>query len=394
MLHLARVNAALKAKAASFQDAQQRSGHNLQRYEQALLLLTRQGQAEVMQALRGVGRPGALPTMERVAGRSVVLPYEPQWANHQEARAWAMGVLRGTTTLAVDGSQITPSDDFSVRVGAVQVGWFENPHDAEGRYVKDIRFEVLSPGELEAEEGEAGMFPDLQVNLRRFELECEVLCDEMRRLAGRRPAPVCFFDGSLVISFAARMRPEIRHRHIEAVRAVLRTSRETGVPVVGYVDNSFATDLVSMLGRLMRIEDVPRIPDGLLLRDRMAWGERSEAFLCARDDGLFEGEQAALDYYADVIFVYLKTTATNLPARLDLPAWLLEEGELERVVNVVRAECIVGTGYPYAVETADALAVITVEDRERFYRAFQEFVAELGLDLRYARKAYSKRGRR
>ena len=32
-----------------------------------------------------------------------------------------------------------------------------------------------------------------------------------------------------------------------------------------------------------------------------------------------------------------------------------------------------GNGYPYAVETADAVAVITMQDRERFYRLLQEF---------------------
>ena len=36
------------------------------------------------------------------------------------------------------------------------------------------------------------------------------------------------------------------------------------------------------------------------------------------------------------------------------------QGLLERVVDVVRAECVAGTGYPYAMETADALAVITL----------------------------------
>ena len=52
------------------------------------------------------------------------------------------------------------------------------------------------------------------------------------------------------------------------------------------------------------------------------------------------------------------------------------------------------TGYPYAAESADALAVITAGDRERFYRTLQEYVKGLGLKLRYSRKAYSKRGRR
>jgi hypothetical protein len=55
---------------------------------------------------------------------------------------------------------------------------------------------------------------------------------------------------------------------------------------------------------------------------------------------------------------------------------------------------VVGNGYPYAVETADAVAVITVQDRERFYRTFQEFAEKEGLPLRFSRKAVSKRGRR
>ena len=116
------------------------------------------------------------------------------------------------------------------------------------------------------------------------------------------------------------------------------------------------------------------------------------AFTCARDDQVLpvDGEK----YYDQVCFVYLKTTADRPPARLELPRWLLEEGELEHTLDVVRAECVVGNGYPYAVETADAVAVITMQDRERFYRVFQEFAETEGLPLRFSRKAMSKRGRR
>ena len=44
--------------------------------------------------------------------------------------------------------------------------------------------------------------------------------------------------------------------------------------------------------------------------------------------------------------------------------------------------------------TADAVAVITMQDRERFSRVFQEFAEKEGLPLRFSRKATSKRGRR
>jgi hypothetical protein len=55
---------------------------------------------------------------------------------------------------------------------------------------------------------------------------------------------------------------------------------------------------------------------------------------------------------------------------------------------------VVGNGYPYALETADAVAVITRRDRERFYRVFQGFAEEEGLGLQFSRKASSKKGRR
>jgi hypothetical protein len=79
---------------------------------------------------------------------------------------------------------------------------------------------------------------------------------------------------------------------------------------------------------------------------------------------------------------------------LDIPRWVLEEGEMEHVMDVVRAECVVGNGYPYALETADAVSVITNRDRERFYRMLQEFAEKKDLPLRFSRKATSKRVRR
>jgi hypothetical protein len=124
----------------------------------------------------------------------------------------------------------------------------------------------------------------------------------------------------------------------------------------------------------------------------MEWGDRSVAYVCARDDRVLSVD--GRKYYDRVCFIYLKTTANRAPARLDLPRWLVESDELERTLNVVRAECVVGNGYPYAVETADAVAVITMQDRERFYRVFQEFAEKKSLPLRFSRKAVSKKGRR
>jgi hypothetical protein len=149
---------------------------------------------------------------------------------------------------------------------------------------------------------------------------------------------------------------------------------------------------VTMLAHLYHLPPAPRLSDGALLRPRMQWGDRGQVYLCARDDKVLPdyGPQAR-----QVCFTYLKTTADGAPARLEFPRWLVEdEEELERMLNLVRAECIVGNGYPYALETADAVAVISLQDRERFYATFQQFAEKEGLALRYSRKALSKRVRR
>lgn len=82
------------------------------------------------------------------------------------------------------------------------------------------------------------------------------------------------------------------------------------------------------------------------------------------------------------------------PARLEIPRWMVETGCAEDAVDLVRAECVVGMGYPYAIETADALAVISQQDRQRFYALFEQFAQRTGLPLTQARKALSKQIRR
>ncbi len=399
MLSPAHVVSALERKRDRLSAFDRLSSEERARYGEALERLAALDRDAVWRQLGLIDRPGARPTAERVAGEPVVRRFAQEWNHHGAARDWALEVLRERTTVAVDGSEISPSRDYSIPVGAVQVARFVNPHCADDQYIKDIVFDILPPDEL-MDEANVDGFPDQQVKLRRFALECQLLTEEMERLAGREPLPVCFFDGSLVISFAANLPESLRRRYLAAITGLLHTSQDTGVPLVGYIDTSYAHDLVTMLHILFHpLPSEPGISDAALLRGpgaqgSMGWGDRSEALVCARDDELATKLSPDERYYERVHFVYLKTTATNPPARLDLPAWVLEAGLLEEVLDVVRAECVVGVGYPYAVETADATAVITARDRERFYGILQEFVDRLGVELRYSRKALSKRGRR
>jgi len=392
MFHRERVIAALEAKAHRFAGYEVELNDAIGAYEQSLAKLAGLSRAEVEARLAGVPWPGARPTAEHDQHSGIVVPFGRTWANHEQARAWAREVLAGVPTVAADGSQITPNRDISVPVGAVQIGWFINPHDRDQDYVKDITFEVLAPDELADEDEGALGFPDWRVNAQRFIGECERLIKVMQAVRDADVKPVCFFDGSLVVSFVQHMLPERQRQYVEAVVALLAASEECRVPLVGYVDTSYANDLAAMLDTLTGRQARRRISDGALLRSRMQWGDRTAVYICAREDKVMP--VGGSKYYDRVCFVYLKTTADRPPARLDLPGWLLEAGELERTIDVVRAECVVGNGYPYAVETADAVAVITMQDRERFYRVFQEFAEKQGLSLRFSQKAMSKQRRR
>jgi hypothetical protein len=77
-----------------------------------------------------------------------------------------------------------------------------------------------------------------------------------------------------------------------------------------------------------------------------------------------------------------------------MPLWVMQAGLQNRVLDWVRAEVIVGGGYPYVIETADQTAVLTLEDRQVFYRLLQDWFERQGIGLRLSRKLVSKMRRR
>jgi NurA domain len=371
------------------------------RYLDALDRMSMLPGSELTRRLAPVKTPGALPTAEFDAAAGLRVEFPHKWKNHQEAREWAFDALLDHPTFAVDGSQIRPDDDFSIPVAAVQVAWFENRHTVDGRYVKDARFEVLTPEDLTVEFGDDRVISEQQVNLRRFELEIESLCASMKKLsaAGGDAAKlaVAFFDSSLVISFADRLQGEAQERHVRAMLELLRSSERTGVPVVGYVDGSRARDLVHMVASLFKLNDAEKIHDAWLVASRLTWGARTPMFVCARG-GADRKQQGILEkfeeYRRGVGFVYLKTSATAPPARLEIPLWVLERGLLDQVISLVIAEVVVGNGYPYVIQSADAAAVINSRDRDAFYAIFQRFAREQEIGLRISEKTASKSRRR
>ena len=60
----------------------------------------------------------------------------------------------------------------------------------------------------------------------------------------------------------------------------------------------------------------------------------------------------------------------------------------------MRGEVIIGSGYPYVIETADQTAVLQSSDRQMFLRILQDWAEQENLNLRLSRKMVSKVRRR
>lgn len=366
-------------------------------YGRALAKLATLSGAEILALVGEIPAPGALPTAEVDRYRGLRVPFPATFEHHAAAREWAAGILGQQVVVAVDGSQIMPLTDSDLPVAAVQAVWFENHHTLDGRYERQIEFELLTPRDLQRSPGARD---DLQteqlINLRRFELEMRTLERRLEAIADSIAASIAhgrggdgvedrlaigLIDSSLVISFAERLADELRPRYTAALLALLRTAERTGIPVIGYVDGSRSRDLLNLLAHAFGLTSNPGIDDAQILDPHLQWGERTPLMVCARG-GSVRGKESILEslesYRRGIGFVYLKTSRTTPPARLEIPLWVEERGHLDRVIDLIRAEVIVGNGYPYAIQSADAAVAISGRDRDQFHAIVARFASQQG----------------
>jgi hypothetical protein len=67
-------------------------------------------------------------------------------------------------------------------------------------------------------------------------------------------------------------------------------------------------------------------------------------------------------------------------ARVEVPAWVVEEGALlDRSLSILLAQVLKGYGYPIALAEAHNLAVIKGGDRLRFFALLEQQMIKVGL---------------
>ena len=363
-------------------------------YKAALSRLEKLSLSEIKERLADITDFGAMPAREIEKNRSFAFPFSQLWQNHEQARRWADEILENRTTFAADGSQIFAGKETSMPVAAIQIGWFENPHDESLTYEKNADFEILSPEDL-LKGNEEPINPETRVGERRFHGEAAKVGEFISRKKGWQERgermPLGFFDGTLLFSIGLPQ-TAIQESFLQAMVNLVRHSRDCKVPIVGYIDRSFARDVTTLLEKIepngqpaeRTLYDAAILFSAGILD---SWGDRS-CFCYSQRHGLsaFNDENGR----SIVGFSYLRTAMDATPARLDIPAWVYEDGLLDELIDIVRAECVIGRGYPYAAETADQAAVISSADRDIFLRAFQELAALEKLGFSVSRKVASK----
>ena len=397
MLYKELLTEELNQKSEGFRKFALDQTQDLSAYLDKLTRFCQKSYTEIVLVLQRTENYGAMPADEFESSEDFTFLFDQNWQNHEEARQWAFEILQKRTTFAADGSQLFFEREVSLPVGAIQIGWFENPHDETKGYKKNAEFRVLAPEDL--------MLPDepyIQetiVGLRRFEAEIAKVSEFLEskkdwQKRGER-MPVAFYDNTLLLSISVSTK-DFEEDFIGKLVDLVKLSRDCRVPLVGYVDRSYARDLMTMLDISMeeKRSSLRTLDDASILHafSLKNWGDRTP-FCYSRRRGL----DAFIDWESGksiVGFVYLQTTADNVPARLDIPSWVYEKGFLREVLDTIRAECVIGLGYPYALETADQTAVITLRDREIFLQALQGFAKENNLNLRVSRKSASKGRRR
>ncbi len=379
----------LNSKRDDFTQFDVKALQRLQQYRQALTQFVNLSEAERSRLLAkhpvALGARPLEPLPDTTQG---MMPFELEWQSREQSLEWVRDRLTGITTFAVDGSQIYPGKDLSIPVALVQIGWFENPHQPGGSYEKDVAVDIMTPQDLRA--GNSGEPVDRRVNMRRFQMETERLVEYIAANSNSTRHLV-FLDGSLVATFARGFEPEVREFYIKCLVRLLRASETHRVPLVAYIDTSYAQDLTTMLQTLFELPKSDSIHDAQLLNAvGMQWGDRLSLFQCQRADILEDYE----DQHDKIAFTYLKTTRDTYPARLEMPYWMHEAGLVDTVLDWVRGEVIVGGGYPYVIETADQTAVLQTADRQTFFRILQDWAEQQQVNLRFSRKMVSKVRRR
>ncbi len=307
------------------------------------------------------------------------------WKNRHEAIEWVDSVLSGVAVGAVDGSQIYSDKNYEIPLAVIQTSQILNRHTNDSDYKEITEAEIITPDEFEA--ARVYSFGSEYVDARRFAMEC----DSIMQLMKEHDKPCVMLDGALILSHINVLNRNIREIYIRAITKLLEASEKTRAPLIGFIDTTMPRDVTLMMHFLFGLKK-GKLSDTHLF-SHLLWGERTAAFLCDRDDRRGDEARSVLDNYGkfrDKIAFFYMGVSNGLPARVEFPAWMYEDGMVDMIADIIRAECVIRSNYPDILMRAHEAAVIKMNEHELFYGMLDNFCKAHGIRINKSAKNFHK----
>ena len=308
------------------------------------------------------------------------------WKDRNEAMEWVDSVMSGVPVGAVDGSQIYSDKNYEIPLAVIQVSRIFNRHTQNMDYKQETDASIITPDEFES--ASVYSFGSEYIDARRFSMEC----DGVVRLMNEYEGIFVLLDGALILSHINMLNKNTREIYVKAIMKLLGTSQKTGNPVIGFIDMTMPRDITLMMHFLFGLRK-SKLPDTQLFSN-MLWGERTAAFLCDRDDRRGDEARSVLDNYGifrnELAFFYMRT-GKGLPARVEFPSWIHKEGMVDKIADIIRAECIIRSNYPDILMRAHDAVVIRTNEHELFYGMLENFCKVHGIKIHRSGKDYHKK---
>ena len=298
--------------------------------------------------------------------------------------------LSGKTLIAIDGSQIMPSKEISYPIALIQSSYFKItfPKDLltdEATIDYDV-FPVVLTRENSIVNG--NFLNADSINLRRQNMEVDLaldILDEAVETTQSKPGKqILFLDGTLVYFYLQRVHTRARSASIEKMVELLGKSEREQVPLIAYIDSSYAKDLVNTLSYLSEEKVVETIDASILEKYLPKLGDYTIPFICKREP-LSEYKE----YKNKVCFAYLRVNSIR-PIRIEFPKWIYDEGLFDTVIATIFSEAYISHGYPRVLTRAHEVGVLNQEAKENFNNLVIRHIYDLGYSIKRMSKANSK----
>ena len=303
---------------------------------------------------------------------------------------------RGTTVVAVDGSQISPDRHAAILYYLLQVGGMIFRYNGQAPSTQNKCTLHFKPRELYDQEG---LLITGQLGQRRTVAELEYLAQltAQARSAGA-PAPLlALTDGPLLWPYSGRSEEENRQLLPAYFAAFSSLQQNEGMPV-GFVERPGGRPLVNLL-RLTRpsagtnadsaAESSPdRLTDRELMARFLRPGDRSIWF---KRDSAMNQRHARRGHAIWCAYLNVGTETWPVIARLETPAWAAQHATWNRTLHqVLLHQARVLHGHPYVLARAHELALVTHQDQAALNNLLQQQLVAAGIMTHISVKAEQK----